>query len=367
MRAARLAVFHGAIIIDAQPPISAFKLWRLGLQCEQPLPAGLVELWRTSFGGALDYDFRATFGAQVACLSIRELFFPGSDHYFDLDEWIAHERKLAGGKKLAAMPFGGFESDERLFALPDGSVVAGTEGLNWPGFVTDAGMTKIAVDVPTLFRTLWLEADPETSGRETLAKLQTLETEGAHARSAAEKLKALLRSRILDWRAALELGSLKSNGILTALALESAAVHDDLPLLRRIEALGISTHTVLRGNATVYELAARSGSVNIVAALMDLHPAKNVLRYGMNLPTPLVQQLIERGAVVDASMVRSALEDGDEEKALLVLPYASSDLNVFLAVAARKRANAARSAGRPVDADRFDELADRVDPSLRLT
>lgn len=379
MTSARLAVFHGAIILDAQPPIGVFKKRRVGGQCEGALPTGLVELWRTAFGGTLDYDLRATFGTQVARLSFRQLFFPDSDHYFDLDGWIAHEREIADGKKLVAMPFGGFESDERLYALTrlgadHGAVVAGTEGLAWPGYVERRGLTTVAVDVPSLFRTLWLEADPEASpddsamhGRETLTQLETLSTQGTHGRSAAAKMKTLLRSRILDWRAAFDANTLKQQPILTMLALEFAAEHDDLQLLERIEGQGISTMTPLRGSGTVFELAAACGSVGIVTALLDRHPARDAIRYGATrLPTSLLEQLIARGAVVDNSALRWALRGSDDENALLLLRHADTGFDVGLAVAARKRANTARSAGKTDAADRFDAFADRVDPSVLL-
>lgn len=379
MKDARLALFHGAIILDAQPPISRFKLWRLGRQSNGSLPSGLVELWRTAFGGTLDYDLRATFGTQVACLSFRQLFFPGSDAYFDLDGWIAHERGINDGKKLDAMPFGGFESDERLYALTcpgedQGTVVAFTEGLDWAGYVNSSSLAKLAPDVPSLFRMLWLETDPKTlpegsaeGGRETLTRLNALAAQGAHGHSAADKLKALQRARILDWRAALENGSLKQHEILTKLALEFVAAHDDLLLLQRLDAQRINTLTPLRGSGTVFELAARHGSLKVVNALLDRHPVRDVLRFGaQRLPVALVERFLAAGALADASVLYASLSDGEEETALSLLQHCEVDRSVELAVRARKRANTARSEGRPAAADQFDAFADRVDPSLYI-
>lgn len=89
------------------------------------MPDHLVRLWRTAFGGRLDYDLPVRFEDHVASLSFSELFFPGSSHYRDLWGWIeaqcefemdaAEEAGEDHDGKLRFLPIGGFEYLDRVF------------------------------------------------------------------------------------------------------------------------------------------------------------------------------------------------------------------------------------------------------------
>ena len=80
-----LVLFGDRLIRNARPPVDEKTLAKIAARCSGPLPEGLVALWRTSFGGTLDYELDGDFGGVVASISFRELFFPGSNHYRDID------------------------------------------------------------------------------------------------------------------------------------------------------------------------------------------------------------------------------------------------------------------------------------------
>src|SRR5690606_23676837 len=91
----------------------------------------LEALWLTSFGGELAYALFGRFEGvdEPLPFSFRELFYPGSDHYHDLDGWMDHELELAQEAaedkgeaipdKLAYLPIGGFEYLERIYVKLD--------------------------------------------------------------------------------------------------------------------------------------------------------------------------------------------------------------------------------------------------------
>src|SRR5215831_12110061 len=183
MREARIALFEDRLILEAQPPVDDVTLARIAKKCAGPLPEDLIALWRTSFGGTLGYDLRASFKDQEASLSFTELFFPGSDGYRDLWGWIEHEEELAQesaeeqGKSWAgvldAVPFGGFDYAERLYAIVSpgrdhGAVLAWMQGLPpaWIFRLHEDSVASLCDSVRALFRMLVLEVDPETGGEE---------------------------------------------------------------------------------------------------------------------------------------------------------------------------------------------------------
>ncbi|MGI9414778.1 MAG: SMI1/KNR4 family protein, partial [Hyphomicrobiales bacterium] len=76
MRKSGIAVFEGKIIIDARPPISEEQIAQLEKRIAAPLPADLLALWRTCYGGTVDYDGEADFDGHIAHLDFKELFYP---------------------------------------------------------------------------------------------------------------------------------------------------------------------------------------------------------------------------------------------------------------------------------------------------
>ncbi|MGV3619653.1 MAG: hypothetical protein ACO1OB_02480 [Archangium sp.] len=340
MKEARLAVFHGAIIVDAQPPIDDTALRRIAKHCVGPIPAGLVELWSTAFGGKLLYDASATFGTHhIAKLSLVDLFFPGGDGYEDLDRWLEHEQKNGRGKKLDAVPFGGFTYQERVYALcrpgaSHGSVAVWQSGVppSWPGYLHEDSLTHLATDVGSMFQALTLNDDPWTArGSELVKELEKLASFGDGGRSAARKLTDLLRARVLNWRAALDEGTLGQDERLARLALEEAAREDDVELFRRIEAQGVCLHTALWGMQTAFDIAARSERRRIVTEFGDRR-------------------------ITDEALLR-ALRNSSDETALLMIERSATTPSDDVKLAAVRRAGAARRAGRDARARLFESFA----------
>src|SRR5688572_28336575 len=55
LRKHRLAVYRDKIITEAQPPITDEQVAAVEAKLTKPIPQELLALWRTSFGGSLDY------------------------------------------------------------------------------------------------------------------------------------------------------------------------------------------------------------------------------------------------------------------------------------------------------------------------
>ena len=70
-----LAVYRDKIITEAQPPITDEQIAAVEAKLTQPIPDELLALWRTSFGGSLDYVLNASFGEHRYSASFRELYW----------------------------------------------------------------------------------------------------------------------------------------------------------------------------------------------------------------------------------------------------------------------------------------------------
>ncbi|NDU71753.1 SMI1/KNR4 family protein [Actinomadura sp. DSM 109109] len=341
---AGLAVFAGRLILEARPPIDDAVLGAVAERCAGPLPDPLVALWRTAFGGRLDYDLRADLDGQDVPLSFAELFYPDSDGYNDLWGWIDHERELAeehspdwsGG--LVHLPIGGFEYLERVYvdtaAGPDhGTVVCWRQGLpaGWE-LSTGDRVGRVADDLHALFGRLVLDQDPwETdvdTGAETRDAIDELGDSGdPDTRSAAAKLRRLVRATVLDWRGALEEGTLAGRRRLRRLALERAAADDDVALLARLVAMGCDPAEETRSGLSPLEVALHHGAFEATAWLLEKGvPVENALRVGAHtVDVDLARTLLDRGAAVDASVVTRASSNEDPEVAHLLSRAAQPD------------------------------------------
>jgi hypothetical protein len=71
-RRGRYRDLRGRLILDARPPVTDAILAAVAEHCSGPLPAPLVDLWRTSFGGSLHYDLWAELGGDEVAVSLRE-------------------------------------------------------------------------------------------------------------------------------------------------------------------------------------------------------------------------------------------------------------------------------------------------------
>lgn len=342
LREAGIAVYAGRVIVEAQPAVDDATLAAVAERCAGPLPEALVALWRTAFGGRLDYDLRADLDGQDVPVSFTELFYPDSGDYHDLWGWIQHECDLAAehlpgwSGRLAHLPIGGFEYLDRVYvrtlAGPDhGAVVCWRQGLP-PGWETRDGdrAGRIADDLPALFGRLELELDPWEVADDTGAELrdaidELAESGDPHAQSAAATLRRLVRGTVLDWRGALADGTLVGRRRLRRLAMERAASGDDVALLAQLVALGCDPAEEVGNGLTAIDVALRHRGLAAARWLLERRvPVVNALQFGAHaVDLELAQALLDRGAAVDACVLRRARDNEDPEVVRLLVQRGS--------------------------------------------
>lgn len=370
-----IAIFRGKVILEAEPPISDAQLSEVEARLTGPIPEGLRQLWKTAFGGSLDYDLVVSLGAHRYETSFRELFYPGSDGYRDLFGWIDHELELATEaaaergqpppKALEVIPFGGFEYLERLYvslyASEVGKVLLWAQGLPpaWKMRLNQDTVGVVADDVLGLFEQLELAQDPFADGADpNLRGIQMAEAYDGVAAShpaVAEKLRAAIQSAVFDWRAILASGPFAGspNQLRAArLAFTHAAAHDDIDVARALLDLRYPTALTVTGDATAISLAMAKRAHRVAELLADsglpLGPAPIV--YAEGATAALVEKLIERDLTFDIEAVLSTAETGDllAAQAILKRGKRSADFGDV------RKATLAR-------ADQEDDLARRID------
>jgi hypothetical protein len=323
---AGIAVFADRLILDAQPPVDDETLAAVAARCHGPLPEALVALWRTSFGGRIDYQLDGQ-------ISFTELFFPDSDGYHDLWGWIEHE---TGATPVRFLPFGGFEYLDRLYVDTaggpgNGNVVYWQQGLP-PGWQLEPGdrADALAPDVRALFGQLALEDDPwESADADAGAELREAVDELAEDEPrVAGRLRDLVRATVLDWRSALAAGTVAERPRLRRLALDRAASAGDEDLLERLAAAGCNLAEPVRGGLTPIDIALVNRRLDVVARLLERRvPVTNTLRTGAHAVTAdLARTLLARGALVTADAVGGAIDNDDPDVLrLLAARLPSSD------------------------------------------
>ncbi|WP_433203370.1 hypothetical protein ACQP00_34010 [Dactylosporangium sp. CS-047395] len=315
-RDAGIAVHADRLILDAQPPITDAALEQIQAKTAAPVPPELVSLWRTSFGGRLDYDLRAELNGVDVPLSCSELFYPDSDGYQDLWGWIAHECEIGEVERLEWLPFAGFEYLDRIYAGRDG-IVAWQQGLP-PAWEIRPGdrAGRIADDVDDLFAQLSLEADPwsgeDADAGESLRDAVDALAGDGHPELAA-KLRTIVRRAVLDWRAAVDSGAVRHDRRLRRLALRNAAARDDVQLLDRLAALGADPAEEVGSSLTAIDVAVQRGSTGAARWLLARGvPVPNALRVGAHAVTlDLARELLARGARPGLEAVAGAVRNPD--------------------------------------------------------
>lgn len=338
LRKHELALFENRIIFDAQPPIDDDTLRKIQERCTGPIPEQLVALWKVSFGGTLDYDLRVSFADHEARASFSELFYPDSDGYHDLWGWIDHELELGEREKLDHLPVGGFEYLVRFYVQvkpgPEhGAVSVWMRGLPpaWRLRLHADSVARVADDVRSLFRELCLEADPTLAGAHYVTgwdlceRVQELAKSGATGRTVADKLNQIIAETVLDFRTALEDGSIATQSRLRRMALEEAAAKDDVALLSRLAELGCDLGETLTGGGTTVDHALARGSLDVAKELLARGvPVPNGIKNGAPFASlELVRELLARGAEPDFQAVLTATDsnhlDGAREIASVLV------------------------------------------------
>lgn len=334
-------VFEGRIILDAQPPITDAALNAIAERCAGPVPPDLERLWRQAFGGTLDYSLSVAFGEHVHEFSFTELFYSGSEHYRDLDGWIAHEIELAEAAateartrfsgKLSYLPFGGFEYLERLYVCvepgPDyGAIFAFSEGLPpaWILRLHEASVARIADNLPSLFRCLDLPRDPRSVPGDDYAQgmelVGALEDIGASDPVRSAALMRLVEAAIVDWRASLEAGDIVSKPRHRRLALDHASTTGDIELFERLSAMGCDLDERFRGGGGPLTHTLANGRLDAARWLLD-HGADGANAIGAaatTAPAELIAELLARGSVPDGLAASAAARAGNMESAALI-------------------------------------------------
>jgi len=340
MRKLGIAVFRDKLILDAQPPITEGQLAKVRAQVDGELPPELIALWKTCFGGKLDYDFEVTFGDHLYSASFRELFYPGSKHYHDLDGWIEVELELgqeaaeAQGKPIPErtpfLPFGGFEYLERFYALlkPDeyGAVLIYAQGIPWKGRLNEDSVAKVADSVAELFDQLMLNEDPfdeksseYATGKEMVERIREVEAEHPQP---ADKLKQGVRQSIFDWQGMIERATF-SGALSTEVskALRSALLYavdrSDLGLINRLHSRGAPFDITLHGTGGVLDCAMVRQAFEVVERLIDLDVdlGDAPVLHATNCSDKLLLKLIKHNVMFDEEAIYSAAETGAIEGA----------------------------------------------------
>lgn len=373
-------MFADRLILKARDPIDDVTKARIEKLCGGPLPKELLELWSVSFGGALDYDVPVRFGDHVASFSLRELFFPGSSHYRDLFGWIeaqleVEEEENGPSDSIRYLPIGGFEYLDRLYVQVapgenHGSVLLWMRGLPpaWRLRLHEDSVARVAPDPLSFFSQLVLEDDPFSaedeyaSGREMVERVLDIAEEDLPT---GEKLQELVRGAILDWRGAVEDGSVAGDPALRRLALAHVASGDDTAMLARLLELGCDPEERYRGGGALVDHALARGSLAVVRALLERDVAVGeTLKNGANqIDLALAEELLSRSAAVDARAV--ILAAGGDEAVALHLADVLFERNREEARAALNRANETAKREEKASA-RFDGDPARLELAERL-
>ncbi|MGR4870805.1 SMI1/KNR4 family protein [Variovorax sp. LARHSF232] len=322
LRAHGIVIFAGRVIFDARAPITDQQLSAIEAACIGPVPPSLLALWRETAGGALDYDLSVRMNGSEEPVHWAELFGYGPEGFLDLPGWIAHEREHGAGTdtqgkgwapKLAALPFGGFEDSDRIYAVTEpgaqfGHILAWKQGLPeaWPHAMHQDGLATVATDLEGALAALHLAEDPLApagdyfTGQALLDYLD--ERHGDHGLDLdlADKLIAYYRRALIDWRTPLTEGRLAQEAPLAAqIAQRHAIATDDAGLINELAAAGLRFEAPLHGSALPTDLALSHGAYAAAAALVEadapLSPDALDNIEGAISPE-LTQELLARGA-----------------------------------------------------------------------
>jgi hypothetical protein len=377
LRAHELAVYRDKLILEAQPPISDDALTKVGRFVAGSVPDDLTALWRTAFGGALDYDLQVAFGEHEYSTSFSELFYPESSQYRDLFGWIEHELELASEaaendavehdaddeeegasddradddrddsadgeparvERLTHLPFGGFEYLERMYCVTSGpelgSVYLWARALP-PAWreLTEDSVVQVSASVAELFDQLSLDDDPwseladgSARGLEMKSAIEQLRPEHA---ALAGKLQQLVQRSIFDVEATLDAAALQSNAfgaphapaVKRALILSvcRACAKDEPQPVQRLLANGCPLSLRVRAKTTILPYAIARGAYAVAAAALAsrLPLAEDPIVSAEGIPPELLDALIGRGVPFDAEAPLSIASAGDVASALRV-------------------------------------------------
>lgn len=333
LRAHGFVIFADRVIFGAQAPMSDAAIEEVAQRCASPLPAPLVELWRTTAGGSLDYDLSVrTDDDEVEAYSWTELFHHGSDGVRDLQGWIDHELAQTpgkkAGKKLLALPIGGFEHDERIYVFvgpgaSHGAVFAWQEGPppRWTRAKPGPTVVRIADDLRGAFAALTLTEKPGPD-RVFLDHVEGKVAAGL-GWPLAKKLVAYYQRAVA---APPSPAALRHDPEAALRALTAAIKRDDGAAVREL-ARRAPLDRPIAGPHLPLQFAVSVGFFAAANALLDAGAPINAGGFEFlhqDAPPALVQALLDRGAEPTVLAIVNCARDGQPASAdLLARAYAA--------------------------------------------
>lgn len=333
----RLAIFEDRLILDAQPPIDNETIHKIEQHLSGPIPEELLELWKVSFGGELDYNLHLIHEGEPVEISLDQLFYPQSNHYFDLwgwinfkIEWHREQAEEIGSKfvdKLDYLPFAGYDELIRCYLCVRpgedyGKVVFWMMGDLW---LHPERKGEVASNLREAFSRLSLdrklaELGDLDDGDDYLYAFETLKNEGPQGALLANKLQKLVESTIPDWKAALDAGNLVGNLILEKIALEDIKRSDDAVFMQRLLDAGLDT-TRTRELSSISIFMAYGKAWRVIGLLQRYGVSTNgVLSVGIgNIPLELVKDIVEDSHEITNEMIIDSIESENLNVANLLL------------------------------------------------
>lgn len=319
--------------MDAQPPIDDKTIAEIEKQLVGPLPEDFLDLWRTSFGGKLDYDLPTELDGAPFNAPMHELFYPESDHYFDLWGWIeaelemledyAEENEIDFVRKLQFLPFAGSDYTDRIYVTVEpgelyGSIVHCTMGEPW--FGSESG-GDVAATIQEAFKKLRLPRSLDLlnetdKGRSYVCILDRLKKEGQAGKTLSKKLKELLNETVVNWRAALAEGRLIGIAALEESALDDIGRTDDVKAMDQLLDAGLDRIRQPH-NDSISDRMAGAGAWKVVDLLQKRgENIDSVLYFGREtITTEVAERLVQRGAKIDSETIVFMINDEKYEVA----------------------------------------------------
>ncbi|WP_459555757.1 SMI1/KNR4 family protein [Lacunimicrobium album] len=342
LRKLGIVVYRGKLILEARNPITNEEVAAVEEKIGCRIPRDLLALWKTSFGGALDYDYRATFGNYIYLTGLRELYFPESKHYHDLYGWIDSELEAAQEAAMddedflvytPYLPFGGYEYLQRAYVslLPDeyGAVIFYARGIPQKGCLNEDQADLVANSLNEFFDNLTLDQDPfETcdefsNGLTMVERISEIKTNHPEV---ASKLTQLVLASVFNWRAVLaetdfstELSEKELHAL--RLAFEFVVKQKDESLIAHLHQRGAPFDIALQGTRDVLALAMSMKAFDIVRCLLTLNikVSDRPVFHAADCPDELLILLVSYGVYFDEEAFYSAAETGAIEGAIAIV------------------------------------------------
>ncbi|CZF82325.1 SMI1/KNR4 family protein [Grimontia marina] len=280
--AAQGVVFYrNKAIFRAREPITVAEIDAVESACGQPIPRSVLKLWQQCFGGEHEYNLLADFSGFVETLGLNNICAPKDNGYKDLYGWIENEWQNSDGDSIPSLPvMAGQDYIERLFVdfknnetasafhcgiagweyrVPNADFFDFKDGLSsvfdhlflYPSYSPDES-NRLVYEIPSTLieyrrKNGWTDSDPPDGLDDAVLKTENPEI--------IAKFKMLQIANMLDWRGALEQGTIIKDWRLPILSIEAAILAEDIHLLNQLEAAGCDLSRPLQRNILPVEFA----------------------------------------------------------------------------------------------------------------